>query len=67
MARVIDRVACIVHYIDGRSDEGFIRLPLSYRGQEHTEYFSLNRVDGTEVLVNLKHTIRVEQSIIHKE
>jgi len=67
MPKIIDKVACIVHYIDGRSDEGFTRLPLSYRGQADTEYFSLSREDGTEVLVNLKHTIRVEQSIIHKE
>ncbi|KAA1280230.1 hypothetical protein DXF85_02830 [Citrobacter pasteurii] len=67
MPRVIEKVAVIVHYTDGKSDEGFIPLPLASGGQAKVEFFMLNRVDDTSVLVNLLHVIRVEQSIILKE
>lgn len=67
MQKVIEKVAVIAHYIDGNSEYGFVRLPVSAAGQASGEYFSLTREDGTEVLVNLRHVIRVEQSIIYKE
>lgn len=67
MPRVIEKVAVIVHYVDGKSDEGFIPFPLVSGGQVPIKFFTLSRIDDTEVLVNLIHTIRVEQSIIFKE
>lgn len=67
MPKVIEKVAVIAHYIDGNSDCGFVRLPVGAARQDSGEYFTLDREDGTEVLVNLRHVIRVEQSIIYKE
>ena len=67
MAKVIDKVAVLVHYVDGESDVGFARLPVSVTGQQPSEYFTVTREDGIEVLINLRHVIRLEQNIIYKE
>lgn len=67
MAKTIEKVALLVHYIDGSSDIGFSSFPVSVTGQQPSEYFTLWREDGIEVLVNLRHVIRLEQSIIYKE
>ncbi len=67
MAKVIDKVVVMVHYADGGSDIGSTRLPVSVTGQQPSEYFTITREDGTEVLINLRHVIRLEQNIIYKE
>ncbi|WP_313449647.1 hypothetical protein [Atlantibacter hermannii] len=67
MAKVIDKVAVLAHYVDGESDVGFTRLPVSVTGQQPSEYFTIIREDGIEVLINLRHVIRLEQNIIYKE
>ncbi|WP_268989576.1 hypothetical protein [Enterobacter asburiae] len=43
MAKVIDKVAVLVHYVDGESDVGFARLPVSVTGQQPSEYFTVTR------------------------
>lgn len=67
MAYIIEKVAVIVHYIDGKTDEGFIHSPIRPYGQIKQEFFTLTMAENVEVLVNLSHVIRVEQSIIYRE
>ena len=67
MAKIIDKVAAVVHYVDGRTDDGYFELPVRVGGQYPQHYATLMKGDEVEVLVNLFHAISIEQKIIFKE
>lgn len=67
MDKVIEKVACVVHYAGGGNDAGFTRMPVTVYGQTPKTFFNLEREDGVWVLVNLDHVIRLEQNIIFKD
>lgn len=65
--KIIEKVACLVHYTDGGTDDGYIAFPLRVGGQLSVRFFTLTKDNGVELLINLAHVSRVEQSIIYKE
>ena len=67
MPRVIDKIAAIVHYVDGRKDEGYFAFPVRTGGQCPQQYTTLRKDDEIDVLVNLSHVISIEQKTIFKE
>lgn len=67
MAKVIDRVAAIVHYVDGRTEEGYFCFPCRPGGQNQLQFATLWKEDGAETFINLDHVISIEQSILYRE
>ncbi|CAH3643553.1 TPA: hypothetical protein ACNVTV_005062 [Citrobacter freundii] len=66
MPKVIDKVAAIVHYVDGRTEEGYFSSPLQ-GGQYQSQFVTLRKEDGVETFINLSHVINIEQSTIYRE
>lgn len=66
MMKIIEKVAAIVHYVDGRTDEGFFGFPVAFSGPHRNQFPTLIKEDGVETLVNLNHVISIDQSIIFK-
>lgn len=67
MVKIIDKVAAVVHYVDGRTDDGYFQMPIRVGGQYPQQFTTLRKDDDVEVLVNLSHVINIEQKIILKE
>lgn len=67
MPKVIDKVAAIVHYVDGRTEEGYFNHPCQQGGQYQSQFTTLWKEDGLETFINLDHVINIEQSIIYRE
>lgn len=67
MPKVIDKVAAIVRYVDGRAEEGYFNFPCQPGGQHQRQFATLWKEDGIETFMNLDHVISIEQSIIYRE
>lgn len=67
MAKIIDKVAAVVYYVDGRTDDGYFQMPITVGGQYPQQYANLIKGDEVEILVNLSHVISIEQKIIFRE
>lgn len=67
MPKVIDRVAVIFHYVDGRTEEGYLPCPLSRHGQYEMNHVILSKEDDVEVFINMTHVINAEQKILYRE
>ncbi|MBC2610793.1 MULTISPECIES: hypothetical protein [Citrobacter] len=67
MPKVIDKVAAIVHYVDGRTEEGYFNHPCQPGGQYQSQFTTLWKDEGLETFINLAHVINIEQSIIYRE
>lgn len=67
MPKVIDKVAAIVHYVDGRTEEGYFNHPCQPEGQYQSQFTTLWKGEGLETFINLAHVINIEQSIIYRE
>lgn len=65
MGKVIDKVAAIVHYVDGRTDDGYLNYPVQPGDQ--SQFATLWKEDDTEIFINLSHVINIEQKIIFRE
>lgn len=66
MPMVIDKVAAVFHYIDGRTEEGYLPIPLSRRGQFEVGHVTLSKEGDVEVFINMAHVISVEQKILYR-
>ena len=66
MSKIIDKVAAIIHYVDGRKDEGFLPCPARHSGQCPAEFITLTKEGGIEVFINLSHVISIEQAISYR-
>ncbi len=67
MPKLIDKVAAIVHYVDGRTEEGYFNSPCRPGGQYQSQFTTLWKEDGVEILINLAHVINIKQSVIYRE
>ncbi|MCK6836239.1 hypothetical protein L8S32_05120 [Enterobacter asburiae] len=67
MPKVIDKVAAIVHYVDGRTEEGYFNYPIQHGGQYQPQFVTLWKRDGLETFINLSHVISIDQSITYRE
>lgn len=67
MPKLIDKVAAIVHYVDGRTEEGYFCIPCQPAGQNQRQFATLWKEDGTETFINLYHVISIDQSILYRE
>ncbi|WP_159124713.1 hypothetical protein [Enterobacter roggenkampii] len=67
MPKLIDKVAAIVRYVDGRTEEGYFNFPCQPGGQHQRQFATLWKEDGAETFINLYHVISIEQSILYRE
>ena len=66
MAKIIEKVAAVVHYVDGRTEEGYFRLPVRATGYPG-EFATLMKEDDVHVFINLSHVINIDQKIIFRD
>lgn len=67
MPRVIEKVAAIAHLADGRTEEGYFRVPIRVPVGEGGQFYTMYKDDGVEVLINLNQIISIDQKVIYRE
>lgn len=67
MPKLIEKVAAIVHYVDGRTDEGYFTYPVQPGGQYQSQFATLWKEDGVEIFINLSHVISIDQKTIFRD
>lgn len=64
--KIVDKILAVIHYVDGRTDEGFLRSPVETTGQYPQTSATLMKDGDVMVFVNLSHVINIEQKFIYK-